>query len=119
MTNVATEAPEIHGERHDVLEHAKRVAKALSPKDVQTVTRLRAQGVAQPARVLLAAKQAKLQPSLAGALVLEQHGLLQGGNLVAQFSRMSVFVRRQGQAGGIAAYAHGQTDPAGFAQRVE
>lgn len=119
MTNVATEVPKASGARHDTVEQAKRVAKALSPKDMQTIRRLQAQKVPEPRRVVLAAKRAKLAPSLAAALVLEQGGLLRESTLAPSFSRLSVMVRKFGLQEGTAAYARDLTDPAGFAARLE
>jgi hypothetical protein len=117
MTNIATEAPGVVSGRHDTVEHAKRVAKNLSPKDVAAVRKLKAQNVPEPRRVLMAAKKSKLPLSFAAALVLEERELLHGATLVSDFSKLSVFMRKLGAHDGAAAYRRGQPDAAAFADR--
>jgi hypothetical protein len=117
MTNVATEAPAAASGRHDTLEHAKRVAKSLSPKDAAALRRLSKANVPEPRRVLIAAKKAKLPLSFAAALVLEERDLLHGATLVSEFSKLSVFTRKLGMRDGAAAYRRGKADAAAFAER--
>jgi hypothetical protein len=117
MTNVASEAPAVASGRHDMLEHAKRVVKSLSPKDAAALRRLKQQNVPEPRRVLMAAKKSKLPLSFAAALVLEQPDLLHGATLVSDFSKLSVFMRKFGAREGAAAFRHGKDDADAFADR--
>src|SRR5262249_771300 len=107
------------GGRHDTVEHAKRVAKALSPTDVRALRRLKAEKIPEPRRVLLAAKKSKLPLSFAAALVLEQGDLLHGSTLVPNFQKMSVLMRKLGSDDGVAAYAHGMPNASAFTKRFE
>jgi hypothetical protein len=117
MTNIATEAPAVVGGRHDTVEHAKRVAKSLSPKDALALRRLSKANIPEPRRVLMAAKKSKLPLSYAAALVLEDRELLHGATLVSDFGKLSVFMRKLGTHDGAAAYRKGHPDAAAFAER--
>jgi hypothetical protein len=118
MSDVATGAPEKAGSvRGDAVEHARRLAKSISPKDVPRIRRLTKEGVPEPRRVLVAARKAKLPVSIAAALVVEERSLLHGATLTEEFEKLSVLVRKLGVRPGVAAYRRGD-DADAFADKV-